>query len=126
MSGAAQTEFSFIQMPAGSDLNAPPRELMTLDEILLRLAGKAGRSKVLQHLRAMRPPDTPRKKILLREADYQHLLESLSCRSHFSEDTGRGTTSSAGRSAESQYTKALKLLTAAPRKRSASNTRRGC
>ena len=40
-----------------SELALP--ELMSLDDEVRRLGGEASRSKVLRHLRAMRPPGSP-------------------------------------------------------------------
>ena len=56
----------------------PPPALLTLQEVLERLNGRAGRTKVLQHLKAMRPDGAARRRILLREKDCQDLEESLS------------------------------------------------
>jgi hypothetical protein len=103
-------------------------DLMTMADVLERLKGRMGRTNLIAHLQAhpvYAGGPTHRKngrKILFTQGDYGRLIESLACPvappSKSFHAPARRRSTSAARSGESAYSKALALTTP----RSPSNT----
>ncbi|WP_238331238.1 MULTISPECIES: hypothetical protein [Acetobacter] len=105
-------------------------DLMTTKDVLTRLNGRIGRTRLLEHLR--KHPEynggpTHRrwgKKFVFSPDDYQRLIESMECPSSSSRSPTRKTFLSGGRSGVSEYWKVRAQQTAASQKNTGQKERR--
>lgn len=107
-----------VRQPA----NDPAPAMLTLDDVLNRLRGRAGRTKVLAHIDRLRGgKPAVRIRLLFTEADFNNILESLrTCQNMKESNSSNAPAQSAGISAAmsvgSTSTKAQALLTKMLRK----------
>jgi hypothetical protein len=96
----------------GMPNRAPPMpDLLTLEDVLKRLNGCAGSTKIRRILQGMRPVGATRRRSLLTEVQYQHLLEALACPLNLSDARPVTFTTSEALYVDKAYSKALALAT---------------
>ncbi|MCP1196231.1 hypothetical protein ACLEIY_10400 [Acetobacter tropicalis] len=105
-------------------------DLMTIKDVLSRLKGKIGRSRLVKHLHETPEYNggpTHRKwgaKYLFSAQDYERLIESIECPSSSSKHQNRKTCISAALSPAKAYSKALERLTEGSQRKSGASAKR--